>query len=154
MHILSLGNCWDNISHCVICWSEPMIDIKSVEVVYERVIDRFPDVSLTTVVLPGMIASPPDYSMKIENIREEEFVFWGFPSKRLKSKLKRLNADIAIDLSLRYNPLSAYVSLLSGARIRIGFAIPNAGYAFNYQVAPTDVHLGKSSYSVLAKYIG
>lgn len=151
---LSLSQCWQDVSHCVVCWPESGMDVVAAECVFTRLRERFPWAVLTAIALPGGIASPPDIGVKVLQIRPYHFNILGLPRKRLKEKLKRLKADVAVDLSPEYNPLSAYCCCLSGAKLRIGFKIPQGDSVFNFQIAPRKERTGKERYMVLAKYIG
>jgi len=151
---LSLQNIWEDIYHCTVCWPEAGIDVKAAEIVFRKLRNRFPFAAITAIALPGMGASPPDFGIDVFEIEPDEFTFYGAPNSKLKSRLKSLNADLAVDLSAEYNPLSAYCCAASGARIRIGFATPDDDFVYNFQIAPNQDRSGIDRYRVLATYIG
>ena len=152
--MMSLNDCWEHVSQCIVCWPENKIDVISTDYIYMRLREKFPLAAISTVVRPGCDAFPPDIGVDIIQIRHDDFNIFGFPNHRLKAKLKKLKADIAIDLSPEYNPLSAYCCVISGARIIIGFAMGKSESVFNYQVAPRQGRTGAERYRILADYIG
>lgn len=151
---LTLQNIWEDVHHCIVCWPETGIDVKAAEIVFQRLRNRFPYSIITAIALPGMGASPPDFGINIFKIASNEFTIFGVPNSKLRLRLKNLNADISVDLSSVYNPLSAYCCTASGARIRIGFATPENDRVCNFQIAPNQDRSGVDRYRVLATYIG
>lgn len=151
---LEIQNCWLEVRSCLVCWPGYGIDIKAAELVFDRLRDRFPDALITTVALPGIGASPPDIGVDIIEITKKNISFFGLPKRPLRQRFRDFDADIALDLSPNYNPLSAYICLLTGAKIKISFAMPECDLVFNYQVAPRPERTGLDRYRVLARYIG
>jgi len=152
--ILDLHSCWKNVNHCLVCWPENGIDVLYAETVFIRLKERFANSVITTLVLPGMTASPPDIGVNIVNVKLDHFSFIGFPKGRLKQLIQGLKVDVAVDLSPMYNPLTAYCCCISGARMRVGFSSKEGEIVFNYQVAPSSSKVGIDRYRTLASYIG
>ncbi|MBT3231972.1 MAG: hypothetical protein HN356_04090 [Calditrichaeota bacterium] len=151
---ISLQNIWEDIHHCIVCWPEAGIDVMAAELVFRKLRNRFQFSAITVIALPGMGASPPDFGIDVFEIGADEFTFYGAPNGKLKSRLRGLKADLAVDLSPEYNPLSAYCCAASGARIRIGFATTEDEFVYNVQIAPNQERSGIDRYRVLATYIG
>ena len=57
---------------------------------------------------------------------------WGLPHKPVVQQIQRLKPRVAIDLNPRFQQASAYLCVLSGAELRVGFDAPRDGY-FNLQ---------------------
>jgi len=152
--IIDLQSCWNDVSHCMVCWPESGIDVLFAETIFFRLRERFANSVITAVVLPGMTASPPDIGINIVNIRLEHFSVIGFPKSRLKQLVKGLKVDVAVDLSPMYNPFTAYCCCISGAKMRVGFSSKEGEIVFNYQVAPSSNKVGIDRYRTLANYIG
>lgn len=152
--ILDLHSCWENVNHCMVCWPENGIDVLFAETIFYRLKERFENSIITTIVLPGMVASPPDIGINVVNINIDHYSVLGLPKRKLRRLIQELKVDIAIDLSENYNPLTSYCCCISGARMRVGFSNKDGGVVFNYQIAPDSNKVGIERYRTLASYIG
>lgn len=148
-------NCWVNISHCLIIWPEQGIDLESAELVLLRLRAKFATARLTIMALPGIGASPLDSTAEILRMKPNDVNFLGIPRQNLIEKMQQMNIDLVIDMSPQFNPLSAYLTLISQARIRVGFVGEEiAEKVFNLLIAPKPEHSKIEKYRVLAKYLG
>ncbi len=152
---LSLGNCWDDVKSCLVCWPAEGLDVTAADIVLSRLRDRFPQASLTVLAMPGIGASPPaGLEVHVVQIDRKSINLLGLPLRRLKDEVLDIRADVAVDLSPVYDPLTAYLCWISRARITIAFADPQCDLAYNYQVAPDPKREGLDRYRALARYIG
>ena len=151
---LTLNGCWDDIHHFAVLWPDTGVDVMAAEIVFRRLRERFPEAAITAVSLPGMGACVPEFGIRELDIQPDEFTFYGAPKRQLRARLRELNADVAIDLSPVFNPLSAYCCSLTEARLRVGFALPQNEMVYNYQIAPNADRSLLERYKVLASYIG
>ncbi len=151
--LFSLNECWLGIHRCLICLPVSGLDEQSLQMIIDRLRTRFPLIDI-------IVVSPTDYTGEIPDgverhlLRREDFSFFGIPSRALKEKLRNLNIEMAVDLSPRYNPLTAFCCELSGAKLKVGFAWSDGEQVFNYQVSPNPATTGIERYRVLANYIG
>lgn len=152
--ILNLQSCWQNVRHCLVCLPETGIDVLFAEMIFYRLNERFANSNITTLVLPGISASPPDIGVKIVKIKQDHFSLFGLPTRRLRQMIQKLRVDVAVDLSPEYNPLTAYCCCISGARLRVGFSCKKGKNVFNYQIVPKSKKVGIDRYRTLARYIG
>lgn len=152
---LSLRNCWDEIDSCLVFWPGEGLDVTAAEIVLRRLRDRFPGAKLTVIALPGIGASPPPgMNVKVIQVKKDSLNLFGLPVRHFKDDVIDVRADVTVDLSPEYNPLAAYLCLISKARINIAFADKRGDPTFNYQIAPDPRKVGIDRYRVLAAYIG
>jgi len=151
---LSLESCWQDVNHCLVCLPEAGIDVLIAETIFFRLKERFENAVITTLVLPDIIASPPDIGVNIVKIKQDHFSFFGLPTRKLRQMIQNLKVDIAVDLSPEYNPLTAYCCCISGARMRVAFSSEAGATVFNYQISPDSKKFGIARYRALANYIG
>ena len=152
---LSLKTCWKEIRSCLVFWPSEGLELPSADIVLNRLRERFPEAALTVLALPGMGASlPQDMDAKVIQVDRKSINILGLPHRSLKDEVIDVRADVAVDLSPGFNPLTAYLCLISRARIGITFADPRCDAAYNFQIAPHPSRTGKDRYRVLAKYIG
>ena len=155
MQEISLRECWKEVKSCLVFWPGDGLDVSAGKIILKRLRLRFPNATLTILSLPGIGASPPyDMAVKIIKIEKESLNFLGFPLKVFRNQLDEVKADLAVDLSLDYNPLSAYLCKLSKARISMSFADPRCDMAYNFQIAPQPGRQVLDRYRVMARYIG
>jgi len=152
---LSLRHCWDGVKSCMVCWPGEGLDITAADIILSRLRERFPQAVLTILAMPGVGASPPPgLNIHIVQVDRKSINFLGLPLRRLKDEVLDIRADVAVDLSSEYNPLSAYLCQISRARISVAFADPQGDLAYNYQFAPHPSREGLDRYRALARYIG
>jgi hypothetical protein len=152
---LSLCKCWENVGSCLVLWPAKGLDIVAAEIVLNRLQERFPGTCITLLALPGIGASPPqEMNVKVIHVDKKSFNILGLPQRRLRDEILAVRADVAIDLSPKFNVLSAYLCRISRARISISFADPRGDSAYNFQVAPGPKREGLDRYRTLARYIG
>jgi len=152
---LSLRNCWDEVLNCMVFWPGEGLEVKAAEIVIMRLENRFPNAKLTIAALPGIGASLPQYvKAKVIEIEESSFNLFGLPVKALRDEILDVRADIAVDLSSEYNPLVAFLCLISRSRVCVAFADLRGDSVFNFQIAPNPVREGIDRYRVMANYIG
>ncbi|MBM3328542.1 MAG: glycosyltransferase family 9 protein [Calditrichaeota bacterium] len=152
---IELRRLWDRVHRIAVTWPGQGVDATSATLVLNRLRERFPEALVTVLALPGIgAAPPPELSADVWPMEKRLLNWLGLPDQRLRSRLMEMGFDTVIDLSPGYDAISAYYCLLTGARLRIGFAGQKSDRAFNYQVAPTGERAGAERYRVLAKYIG
>jgi len=122
--------------------------------VLERLQKRFPQAKVTVLTLPGSLTPILPDRFNMLEIKEQDVNLFGLPSRQVKERIQRLDADIAVDLAQTFVPMSAYCCFLSGSRIKMGFANPESDLVFNYQIAPGSRRSNPGRYHVLAHYIG
>lgn len=150
---ISTRTCWQAINRYIICLATGDVDIEGTEIIRQRCSERFPEADEVVVSLSGENI-PSSENGQMISITSNELNFFGIPNKHIRKKLRNLNADIAVDLTTDFNPLSAYVCLISNARMKICFSKPRSELVFNYQIAPHADSKGPDRYRVLARYIG
>ena len=152
---LDLHNCWQGISGCLFFWKGEDSDTTPLHLVLERMRIRFPGVSVTLVLLPDQTDSVPmELFERVIRLEKQHLNFWGLPTGRVVEKIKATGAELAVDLSSKFNPLSGYHCLAAKPRLRVGFAGPSSDLVFNYQVAPLSQREGIDRYKALARYLG
>ena len=152
---VSLFDGWNDVRCCLICLPPDSVEEEEVGVVLDRLRQRFPQAKIVVGVLAGRDISFSDDSIEIIRIDEAMLSPSGMPKSSVREQLKAISADISIDLSPTFVPLSAYLCMLSGARIKIGFAgLSHGDLVFNFQIAPKAERTGIERYQVLAGYIG
>jgi len=127
--------------------------------VFNRLIERFPEATILALRLPGAPITVTDAvfndpHLKFSPLEHEDVSMLGTIGTHLRERLTGCHATLAIDLSLTFDPLSAYICQQSGARIKIGFARPEQELVFNYQIAPGAGGVPDDWYSAMARYIG
>ncbi|NQT35077.1 hypothetical protein HQ587_07800 [bacterium] len=151
----SLKDCWSEVNNCLICWPSEGMDITAADIVLSRLQERFPDAALTVLALPGVGASMPSgINAKIIQMNKKSLSVLGLPTKRMRDEVVDIRADVAVDISAEYNPLSAYLCQISRARVSVAFADSRGDLAYNFQVAPRPERQGLDRYRALARYIG
>jgi len=152
---LSTHDCWLGVESCLVCWSDDGADAPAAQLVMSRLRERFPEARLTLLVLQGVdVTLPSDATRSIVRVEKKHLNLFGLPVKELREGLRMIGADLAVDLSPVFNPLTGYLCELSGARIKVGFAGPGGDLVYNYQVAPRPDRSGIERYRALARYIG
>ncbi len=151
---LSIKDSWNNIKSCIICLPREALSDGETKPVIERLQERFPQAKISVIALPNTNDILLDEQIGILKVKQEDINYLGLPKRSIINKIQELKADIAIDLSLAFVPISAYLCFLSGARIKIGFVVPGSDLVFNYQIAPNQHRTGVDRYQVLAQYIG
>ncbi len=151
---LQLSDCWQGIYQCVVCWPEEGVDTAAADIIFRHLRKKFPGAGITVIESLTQKAYPPEESVRVVSLSKTDFNFMGFPKSSLKMKLQSINADIAIDLSAKFNPLTAYCCEMCGAKVKVGFALPDSELVFNFQVLPNSERKGADRYKVLASYIG
>ena len=124
------------------------------EIVFQRISERFSEADLTVISFHGSETPVQDFKLRVIQVTPDDLNPFGLPKKTLKRTILDVEPDVSVDLSETFNPLSAYICMISGARIKIGFAMQNSDLVFNYQVAPRPERTGLDRYRVLAQYIG
>ncbi|MFC2150283.1 hypothetical protein ACFLQV_02145 [Calditrichota bacterium] len=152
---ISSHGCWENIQTCLVIWPGDGLDVTAGELILKRLHERFKDARLNVIALPGIGAlTTTDIPYDKMQLNEQDFNFMGLPRKSAVIRLQDLRGDITIDLSPDFNPHSAYLSILSGAKLLIGFSDQIQQSPYNFQVAPNQSSQGIDRYKVLAQYIG
>lgn len=131
----------------------------SPDALFKRLHERFPDARLLALRLPGAPISVSEeiYTsgyVKFSPLVREDIGLFGKLSPLVQERLNVLRPQLAIDLSQTFEPLSAYLCQISGARIKVGFALPEHDLVFNYQIAPVVQSSPDDCYHALARYIG
>ncbi len=87
-----------------------------------------------SVVWIGTDEMPPDtFGSPVQVISVPNAVNrWGLPYSPIVKRIAKKNADIAIDLNPTFFQPTAYLSVISGAPLRIGFRSPREGF-FNLE---------------------
>lgn len=151
---LEIRNCWDNVQNCLILWPRTGVDVRTGEPVYTRLRERFPNAMLITLMLSRTVAAPADMDDRTIKVNPQEFNYFGLPRRELRERIAGLKADFVVDLSLLYDPLTAYFCLLSNAPMKVSFASEQGDFVFNYQIAPHPDRSRLERYKVMARYIG
>jgi len=89
------------------------------------------------------------HSQFISLLASETTLFY-LPRRDVLRRVQRKSYDLAIDLNLDFLLPSAYICKVSGARVRIGFAVKHASTFFNFQVHPDPHQPLHSMYDRLA----
>ena len=84
-------------------------------------------------------------------IKEDDVTRVFHPRKEFLTRLKGTSFDLAIDLNLDLVLPSAYICRESNARVRVGFAGPNADSFFNFQIQPDPTRSRSDIYDRVAK---
>jgi len=153
---LNVNSCWEGIRQCIVFSLDGLgSELSALELVLRHLKSRFPDTSVTVVVGGRNTESlPPTLFDRALRIQKEHLDWLGLPVRRLRQRMAELEADLAIDLSPDFNPVSGALCQATGARLRVGFANPAADLAYNYQVAPFNARSGLDRYEVLVRYLG
>lgn len=153
---LDVNHCWEGIRHCVVFGLDDRgVGPSELELVLGHLKSRFPD-STVTLVVGGRNTEPlpPSLYDRALRVQKEHLNWLGLPSKGLRKRMAEAEADLALDLSPGFNPVSSALCLASGARLRVGFAGPVADLAFNFQIAPFNARSGLDRYEVMVRYLG
>jgi hypothetical protein len=105
--------------------------------IIELVRTRFPDGHLTIVAEvhdTGAAVLLPRST--IIRVSPDSLDYFYRPSNALKQQIARFKYDLAIDLNLDSLLPSAYICRVSNARVRIGFARPDADVFYNFLMQP------------------
>lgn len=149
-----LLNHWNQVKHILLVWPPTGIDLYAADVIIKRVMNRFPEARVSVVEFPGIGVSSLNTALSLFPISTVDINFWGLPTRTLIDRLSKMKTDIVVDLSMKYNPLSACICMLSLAPLKIGFAIEESEQVMNFQVAPKNERTDLEKYKILAKYIG
>ncbi len=151
--LIDMRECWRDIRRYMLCWTGCGADRDAVELVLDRLRRRFP--TADAVVVATRVIDPPRLEgVAVELLTERDFNLFGLPGREARRRVRELHADVAVDLSPRFDPLSAYLCLISGAPVKVGFASAGGDSVFNLQIVPEPERTGLERYRVLARYIG
>ncbi|MFH0765939.1 MAG: hypothetical protein V2A61_05920 [Calditrichota bacterium] len=154
MELFDVNQSWHSVKRVLICWPFQGLDLQLGGVILNHLENRFTEAVLTIVALPGVGASPMQTGMEILQLQPKDLNIWGLPNNRARDRLRSLQADVAVDLSSKFDPRLAFLCLISGAPIKVGFALPRSDLAFNYQVRPKRESSEIDRYRALARYLG